>query len=201
VTRQVPTPAEVEIVSAGPEDALVAASIIAEAFEILDVTKWLVPDADVRREVVERNMLIWTTHASKYGHIDITRDQVGVAVWFPITEPLPEADDYDARLLEACGPWTKRFKQLDEAFEEHHPHEPHHHLALLAIRPGHQGKGIGTALLNHHHELYPDVADYLEASSPESRELYLRHGFEDRGPFYLPEDGPPLWAMWRPVGG
>jgi GNAT superfamily N-acetyltransferase len=201
VTGNAPTPAEVEIVSAGPEDALVAASIIADAFAALDVTKWLVPDADERQAVVERNMLIWTTHASKHGYIHMTRDQVGVAVWFPITEPLPEPDDYDTRLLAACGQWTKRFQQLDAAFEAHHPHDPHHHLALLAIRPGHQGKGIGTALLNHHHEVYPDVADYLEASSPESRELYLRHGFEDRGPFHLPDDGPPLWAMWRPVGG
>jgi GNAT superfamily N-acetyltransferase len=196
-----PVAANVEIIAGDQDAAPVAADIIADAFEALDVTHWLVPDSSRRRGVLERNMLIWTTHASKHGMIHLTSDHSGVAVWFPVTEPPPEPDDYAERLAAACGPWTDRFRQLDEAFEAHHPHDPHHHLAFLAIRPGHQGRGIGTALLNHHHEMYPDVADYLEASSWSSRALYLRHDFADRGPFFLPDGGPPLWAMWRPVSG
>ncbi len=199
MSHEIPTAAGVEIVAADPDQAPVAASIIADAFEALDVTRWLVSDDDQRRDVLERNMLIWTTHAGKHGMIDLTADRSGVAVWVPVGEPLPEPDDYAERLRAACGPWTERFQLLDETFEANHPHEPHHHLVFLAIRPGHQGRGIGTALLNHHHDLYPDAAEYLEASSWQSRRLYLRHGFDDRGPFY-PPDGPPLWAMWRPAG-
>lgn len=191
---------DVEIVTAGPDEAPVAAGIIADAFQDLDVAGWLVTEQAQRRPVIERNMLIWTTHAIKHGLISLTVDQIGVAVWFPANEPLPEPDDYDEQLDAACAPWTDRFRRLDETFERHHPHgEPHHHLAFLAVRPGHQGEGVGTALLRHHHEMYPDVAMYLEASSRESRALYLRHGYLDRGRFTLPEDGPPLWAMWRPA--
>jgi GNAT superfamily N-acetyltransferase len=186
-------------VAAGPDDAPVAAGIIADAFQHLDVAAWLVPDEAQRRTTVERNMLIWTTHALKHGLISLTIDLTGVAVWFPTAEPLPEPDDYDTRVDAACGTFADRFRQLDETFEAHHPlGDPHHHLAFLAVRPGHQGEGIGTALLHHHHEMYPDVAMYLEASSRSSRALYLRHGYLDRGRFTLP-DGPPLWAMWRPA--
>lgn len=190
---------DVHIATAGPDEAPVAAEIIADAFRHLDVAAWLVDDAEQRGAIVERNMLIWTTHALKHGLISLTLDETAVAVWFPTVEPLPAPDDYDERLDASCGRFADRFRTLDATFDEHHPHgEPHHHLAFLAVRPGHQGKGIGTTLLCHHHEMYPDVAMYLEASSRESRALYLRHGYLDRGRFTLP-DGPPLWAMWRPA--
>lgn len=195
----VATLSDVEIVTAGPDEAPVAAGIIADAFQHLDVSAWLVPDEAQRRPVVERDMLIWTTHALKHGIISLTVDQVGVAVWFPTNDPIPAPDDYDDQLDTACGPWAERFRQLDITFDKHHPHgDPHHHLAFLAVRPGHQGEGVGSALLRHHHQMYPDVAMYLEASSRTSRALYLRHGYLDRGRFTLPDAGPPLWAMWRP---
>jgi hypothetical protein len=36
-------------------------------------------------------------------------------------------------------PWTERFLAFDEALDRHHPAGlPHHHLAILAVRPGRQ---------------------------------------------------------------
>ena len=32
---------------------------------------------------------------------------------------------------------------------------------------------------------------------PRSRDLYMRHGFEVTEEFRLPDEGPPLWRMWR----
>jgi hypothetical protein len=37
----------------------------------------------------------------------------------------------------------------------------------------------------------------LNASSPRSRDLYLRHGFAVLSEFRLPFGGPPLWRMRR----
>jgi GNAT superfamily N-acetyltransferase len=77
---------------------------------------------------------------------------------------------------------------------------PHQHLAILAVRPGCQGQGTGTALLTGRHvDLDRDGAPaYPEASSPRARDLYLRHGYTLRpdAPFRLP-GGPPFWPMWR----
>jgi len=38
---------------------------------------------------------------------------------------------------------------------------------------------------------------YLEASNPANVALYSRHGFEVRGSFKLPGDGPEVFTMWR----
>ena len=42
---------------------------------------------------------------------------------------------------------------------------------------------------------------YLESSTPRSRALYQRNGFEVTGEFNLPSAGPPLWQMWREPAG
>jgi hypothetical protein len=38
---------------------------------------------------------------------------------------------------------------------------------------------------------------YLNAGSVRSRDLYARHGFGVTEEFELPDEGPPLWRMWR----
>jgi GNAT superfamily N-acetyltransferase len=181
-------------------DAAEVTDLIATAFASLPATLWLVPDPAARQRVMTANFRIFVEHAIEYGHVDVTGSgPAAAAVWFPLTEPLPEPADYDRRLAAACDPWTDRFRVLDALFEENHPTEPHHYLALLGVHPERQGEGLGTALLRHQHATLDatGTAAYLEASSPGSRDLYLRHGYQLREPFRLP-DGSPFWPMWRP---
>lgn len=200
MTDPAPATASGEITSADPEDAHHVASVIAEAFQHLKVAHWLIPRPDDRRPVLEANMMIMVEHAlAGYGTVDITSDKSGVAVWFHHDhEAPPEPLNYEERLAAACGEYTANFAHLDEKFAENHPHDmPHHHLAFMAVVPGEQRRGIGTALLKRHFDLYPGVASYLEASCEESRALYLRHGWRDLSePFRLPDETP-MWPMWR----
>ncbi|MFV2100747.1 GNAT family N-acetyltransferase [Micromonospora sp. LOL_024] len=188
----------------GPADLQWVAGRIAESFLVLDATRWLVPDEAERENALAGNFEIIVDHAIRHGHVFGTEDRAGVAVWLPsVGEPLPPPLDYDARLAAACGEWTPRFVHLDELFAANHPHSDHHHLALLAVRPDRQGRGVGTALLRHHHAWLDanGVAAYLEASSESSRDLYARHGYLVAEPFRLP-DGTPFWPMWRePAAG
>jgi predicted N-acetyltransferase YhbS len=194
---------EISIRRAGPDDAAEVAALVARAFAPLKAVSWLLPEPSVRPRVMTADFLILVEHALKYGHVDIVDQGAGqgqaAAVWFDRTAEVPEPDDYDRRLVEACGEWTDRFRVLDELFEENHPEEPHHHLALLAVEPSHQGRGLGSALLRHRHAMLDraGTAAYLEASSPASRDLYARHGYEPRETFALP-DGTLFWPMWRP---
>ncbi|PZG10979.1 N-acetyltransferase [Micromonospora craterilacus] len=187
------------IVQLGPEDARWVAERIAESFMVLPATRWLVPDEAKREAVLAGNFEIIVAYALRHGLVFGAENRAGVAVWLPsVGEPLPPPEDYDARLAAACGEWTPRFVHLDELFAANHPHEDHHHLALLAVQPDRQGQGIGTALLHHHHAWLDanGVAGYLEASSEISRSLYARHGYRGSEPFRLP-DGTPFWPMWR----
>lgn len=184
------------------EDAGPVAELIATAFAPLPVVAWLVPEPADRPQIFTANFRIYVDHALEHGFIDLIAAGEGAraaAVWFPRTHPIPEPADYERRLADACDPWTDRFEVLDNLFEVAHPTEPHHHLAFLAVLPNEQGAGLGTALLRHHHASLDATATsaYLEASSPGSRELYLRHGYQDRDSFTMP-DGPTFWPMWRP---
>jgi GNAT superfamily N-acetyltransferase len=184
---------------ATPADAARVAELIATAFAPLAVACWLVPEPAERPRVLAANLRIFVDHAIEYGHVDLIEEAPAAAVWFHRTGPLPEPADYDDRVAAACGRWTDRFRVLDSLFEDNHPGEPHHHLALLAVQPERQGGGLGSVLLRREHaELDASaIPAYLEASSARSRDLYLRHGYEVGEPFRLP-DGTPLWPMWRP---
>src|SRR5439155_27204580 len=128
-------------------------------------------------------------------------DGSAAAVWLHHNgSELPPPPDYDERLIFVAGPYLRRFRVLDELIEANHPHgEVHHHLVFLAVRPDRQGAGLGSALMARHHRRLDEarIGAYLEASSPRSRELYLRHGYRDRGKLFRLPDGPPFWPMWR----
>lgn len=190
----------VSIVRADMTEASQIAELIAVAFHSLDVARWLVPDPDRRAEVLPADFRIFVEHALAHGEVHTITDRSAVAVWFPREGPLPEPTAYQHRVAAACGEATERFLYLDELFDKHHPQDPHHHLAFLAVRPIRQRRGLGSALLRHHHARLDDrgIAAYLEATSPDSRDLYARHGYHQMGePFRLP-DQTPMWPMWRP---
>jgi ribosomal protein S18 acetylase RimI-like enzyme len=185
---------------ATPDEAVRVADRIAGAFTDLAAARWLVPDRAERRDVLRRNFRIIVEHAFEHGQVNVLGDGSAVAVWLFADRHLPPPPDYDQRRADACGPYTDRFATLDKLFDEHHPGDPHHHLAFLAVDPALQRTGRGTALLRHHHaRLDADgIPGYLEASNTESRDLYARHGYRAREPFTLP-DGTPFWPMWRPA--
>ena len=194
------------------EDAAVAATIIAQAFSPLPVCEWLVPDARQRVRVLAAVFDITVEHALNFGVVDLLTQTasgasgagadgvVGVAVWFDRTRAVPGPPDYEERLQAATGTGYARFAALDQVFDQHHPAgPPHHHLAFLAVTPGHQGTGIGTTLLEHHHRRLDarQVPAYLEASSEASARLYTRHGYTRHGFLFEVAEGAPFVPMWR----
>ena len=69
----------------------------------------------------------------------------------------------------------------------------------MGVAPEWQGKGLGTALMQPGLDEI-DAASlpaYLESSTPRSRALYGRNGFEVTGELEPAAGGPPLWLMWR----
>jgi ribosomal protein S18 acetylase RimI-like enzyme len=87
-----------------------------------------------------------------------------------------------------------------ELFDRAHPREvPHFYLSLLGTRAEHRGRGYGLGLLAGNLRRIDEAGmpAYLEASNPANVALYERHGFEVRGSFKLPGDGPEVFTMWR----
>jgi GNAT superfamily N-acetyltransferase len=196
---------------AQPEDAARLSAVIAAAFRDLAPSAWLVPDLAERARIFPDYFRLYVDHAMASGVVYTTAERDAVALWLPAgagNEPPPA--DYDARLAAVTGPWVDRFRAFDEQLEKHHPAgERHHHLAILAVYPERQGKGLGSALLAAHHSALDEAAKplpaYLEAAGVDSRRLYARHGYQDMDNILRYPDGlsnqPMMYPMWRPPRG
>lgn len=189
------------IVLAGAGDLDALSLVVAEAFHDLPPSPWLVADETARKQVFPAYFRLYLQHGLDAGLVYTTLDRAAVALWFPIgTEPPLPPDGYDERLAAVTRPWTSRFVVFDAALEARHPAgTPHHHLALLGVRPDRQGRGLGGALLDaHHKELDRDgLPAYLESSSPRNRQLYRRRGYIALEPSIELPNGPSLVPMWR----
>lgn len=94
---------------------------------------------------------------------------------------------------------TGRLAAVGAALAGRRPAEPHLHLAVMGVVARRRGGGLGSQLLRHRLRRagYDGTGAYLEAASPRSRALYLRHGFEDAGPPVELDEGLSLFPMWR----
>jgi GNAT superfamily N-acetyltransferase len=88
--------------------------------------------------------------------------------------------------------WFARWCRLD-------PEEPHLHLGPIAVAPGLQGQGIGSALMHRYIECLDAkrIAGYLETDRAENVDFYRRFGFIVRHEEDLLDI--PIWYMWRPA--
>lgn len=167
-------------------------AVLTEAFMDDPVVRWLSPEPADRRRFQPHFYRSLLTHPS--GEAYLAGDRAGASIWLTLTTT-PAAD--------GGGPETapgRRLRALGEALRRRHPDgEPHLYLPCMGVVAAHRGAGLGSAMLRH--RLARADADglpaYLEASSPRSRALYLRHGFEDLGAPVRVADSPSLWPMWR----
>jgi GNAT superfamily N-acetyltransferase len=201
-----PGPAGFRVERAAAGDADVLALVIADAFADLDVSQWLVPGRAARRAIFPLYFGILVGHALARGLVLTTGERDAAALWLPVAAsgPAEPPAGHRERLAAVTGPNLARFQALDQALGQHHPAgAAHEHLAILAVRPGRQRLGIGTALMNARHADLDRNATpaYLEASDLSTRTIYRRHGYADLAtPIQLP-DGPAMYPMWRQPRG
>ena len=122
----------------------------------------------------------------------------GAALWLP-----PEVEpDEDALITLVQGTASEQSRKhvfaVLEQMGRYHPSEPHWYLPLMGVDPFHQGKGLGSALMQH--ALIPCDRDqkpaYLESTNTKNIPLYERHGFELLGTIQA-GTSPPIFPMLR----
>ncbi|HET6780548.1 MAG TPA: GNAT family N-acetyltransferase [bacterium] len=134
------------------------------------------------------------THGSAY-YVD---GYAGAALWLP-PDVQPDEDVMTELLQRTASDRIQEdvFGVLEE-MGRYHPSEPHWYLPLMGVDPFHQGKGLGSALMQH--ALLPCDRDqklaYLESTNPKNIPLYKRHGFELLGTIQV-GTSPPLFPMLR----
>jgi GNAT superfamily N-acetyltransferase len=175
---------------------------LARAFEDDPVWQFLVPNPTNR---LKRCEAIFSTmlrvqhvpHSACY----TDPDRVGAAIW----DPPGQWRMTPLQLVRGMLGFARGFRfDLVNALrtlatvERRHPKTPHYYLAILGTEPGHQGKGIGSALLHPvlDHCDRSGLGAFLESSKESNIPFYRRHGFDVTGEIVLP-GGPKVWPMWR----
>ncbi|HWD55064.1 MAG TPA: GNAT family N-acetyltransferase [Acidimicrobiales bacterium] len=137
-----------------------------------------------------------------FGGCYTTDGYAGSAIWAPAGKPLLTGLTAVVTMLPVLPyvwhrlPTTLRILNLVESM---HPHEPHWYLATLGTAVELQGKGVGGALMRPvlAHCDAAGLPCYLESSKERNVPFYRRHGFEVVREVRLPDQGPPIWTMWR----
>jgi ribosomal protein S18 acetylase RimI-like enzyme len=188
---------------ADDSDQQAVLEVLTEAFMNDPLVCWLFPKADERGRLQANFYRPLLTHPAAEAYLAGWHE--GAALWLTLAagqrppEEHPDAPEADQNAV--FGENGARLLALGQALAPRRPNrEPHLYLPCMGVISGRQGAGLGSAMLRH--RLAGAEADglaaYLEASSPRSRALYLRHGFEDLGEPVRVADSPLLWPMWRP---
>ena len=187
-----------------------AGAVITEALMTDPGWNAVVPKEGERRAALRTLMNVAFRYRASEVRIAVVGGEVaGVAVWVPPGRyPLPFAARLRATpqmlgLALRIGGRIRDIAGFGSSIDAVFPTEPVRYLQALGVGPGHQGRGIGTALLGDGlakadaaHE-----AVYLETSLERNVRLYGRQGFTvvSGSPGPLSDGGPVIWRMRRPA--
>jgi ribosomal protein S18 acetylase RimI-like enzyme len=168
------------------------------AFAADPVMRWLWPDP-------HRYATSWPRFAEAFGGGAFGQgtahgldDGRAVALWLP-PGAAPDDASLGAVILETVdGEMLGEVGEVSEQMAEYHPSSEYWYLTIAGVDPSAQGRGLGSALMAHAVAICDreQHAAYLEASTPRSRRLYERFGFEVVG-LIQAGSSPPMWPMVR----
>jgi GNAT superfamily N-acetyltransferase len=185
------------------EDIDAIAVSLSRAFMDDPVWEYLLPDSTSREWRLKRYFstamrLQHLPHSTSY--TDAAR--VGAALWDPPGHWRVTPGQYVRGIpgmVRCFGSGISRAVRTLSVVEKRHPATPlHYYLAILGTDPDHQGKGVGSSVLEPVLDRCDNdgVGAYLESSKESNIAFYSRHGFEVTTEVRLP-GGPVVWPMWR----
>ena len=175
-----------------------ALTTIGAAFRNDPIARWVYPDDATYEAAFPRVADAMAGGAFDSNSAYATSDLGGAALW------LPPGVHSDGDAMGAIMAETVDESQMDDlmGFSEMqaamHIHEPHWYLPLIGVEPKYQGKGYGSQLLSHALAIVDrdHLPAFLEATTPDSRRLYERHGFVSVGEIQF-GSSPAMWPMRR----
>ena len=193
----------VEIRAADSNRRAHIAEVIGRAFVTEPMMTWPLGGRtdDLEERCIRANALFLEPLMDR-GIVWETADGHGALVLVP-PEQAEAWDDANAHIENSTTDETddggRRWERFWEWVASRIPQEPHWHLDSVAVEPGWQGRGIGSALIEFafEHVRESGVAIVLETGTPRNVRLYERLGFhvvEEASP---PEGGPQVWFMRR----
>jgi GNAT superfamily N-acetyltransferase len=186
------------IKTAAASDEAPIIDVMVRAFAADPVAQWIWPDSQQYHMYFPSFVRAFGGKAFSHRSAYYVDDYAAAALWLP-PGILHDEDALSSIFQRSVSEQIQ--KDVVTVFDQmgrYHPSEPHWHLPLMGVDPLKQGKGFGSALMQH--ALVQCDQDnklaYLESSSPRSIPFYERHGFELLGTIQM-EMSPPIFPMLR----
>jgi ribosomal protein S18 acetylase RimI-like enzyme len=186
-------------------DVAELASLMARAFQDDPVTRWILPDDDLRRRrlpaVYGMQMRTWYVPWGRTDAVVHDGRLAAAALWSPPDRPHPSPAAQLRQLpiaLRTAGRGFGRVISANRSLVAARPGEPHWYLAEIATDPPVQGLGLGGRLVRHGLARCDrdGVPGYLEAAE-HNVPYYERFGFAVTRAIEF-RSGPTVFGMLRP---
>jgi len=159
------------------------ARLFADGF--IDDPVWtaIMPTRRLRRHLIQAEINAGLRHVGTGRALDVAYLDDRIAGALLLTppedgvEPPPGIIERAMASVEQFVPALRRGIKHQEAIDQYQPEEPHWYLTDIVVSPDMQGRGVGSALLEHRLELSGDDPIFLEATTAGSARVYQRHGF------------------------
>lgn len=171
---------------ARPNEVDQIADLYAEVFVDDPVWTAIVPSNKARPRVI-RQAFKRELRGGRTRHVDVVRGSGGQVIGclnYQTPDGSSHAQTRWERAAEAVvarvAPWARRSDRHESVMAAFHPGEPHWYLRDLVTSPSARGKGLGKALLENRLAIIDKnpLPVFLESTTPASRRLYERYGFE-----------------------
>lgn len=174
---------------------------LALAFHFDPVQCWLFPLDNNRDQKSQYIFEVFLRRLIPRGTVFTTPGLEGTALWMDpqqVRSGLVEQIKLGFEILPVLGGSVLHGLLWHLKVELRQPAYPHYYLFVLGVAPEHQGKGIGTALLQPVLKKCDaeQTRAYLETGKKENVLFYQHQGFEVTQKISLP-DGPTVYQMVR----
>jgi ribosomal protein S18 acetylase RimI-like enzyme len=186
------------IKSANESNQQQAIAVISLAFATDPMSRWIYPDPYQFLSYFPEVVRLFAGNAFEQGTAYYVDAFSGVALWLP-PNVHPRDKEMETLLKQTVTEQNQEnvFAVLEQMGNAH-PTEPHWYLPMIGVDPSCQGKGYGSALMQHalarcDQDRQPA---YLETSNERNIPLYKRYGFELLETIQI-ESAPPVFPMLR----